>query len=521
MATALLINADFYDRNSSASVTLRWGSVGYNLPSGPGQYDDRIIDLSFSQQLWSDDQIGGAAQPPSGTITLANDDAALDMLRSYGSVGRSIEILIGDETDAYGDFAPLLVGRMRQVLFAANQVTIQLYDRMQDLLANIQAAQYAGTNVAPNGLEGGDDIAGKPKPVAFGVPLNVTPIMVNSSKLIYQFADISAQVANVYDAGAALTAGTAYSSLTDLQNDSLAPAAGDYKVCADSTGSYFRLGASPTGTVTCDVEEGASAADRTIAQCMKRLVTRSGGISSGDINAGDVTALDAANSAVIGDWIVDSVTMGDALGPISESDIVYFWFDVLGKFRMRRLEAPSSPAANLVEGASGMFLRATDIEVYNCQFLVTGNTDQGIPVWRVDGTYAPNWTVQSGNGLAGSVSDDRKNFLNAATRNAASALDTSRQTSDPSAAVKQLATLFSDKSAADTLTTRALALFAPGRDYVSANAQMTKANTTALPLATQVNLTMPRFGYTSGRNMIVTGIQYSWSSDQITLSLWG
>ena len=75
-----------------------------------------------------------------------------------------------------------------------------------------QRVQYLGNNVLPNGLEGtADDIKGKTKPKVYGKVFNIEPMMVNTSKLIYQASDSDVyDIPNVYDKGAALTRGSDY-----------------------------------------------------------------------------------------------------------------------------------------------------------------------------------------------------------------------------------------------------------------------------------------------------------------------
>jgi hypothetical protein len=60
----------------------------------------------------------------------------------------------------------------------------------------MQPNVYAGTG----GVDGGADLAGKRKPLCFGNPRNVSPVLLVPSLLIYQVHDGSvAGIDNVYD----------------------------------------------------------------------------------------------------------------------------------------------------------------------------------------------------------------------------------------------------------------------------------------------------------------------------------
>jgi hypothetical protein len=338
MSGDILVELSAYDTNLASLVTFRFGSVGYNDPSAPGFYEPRLVQpLTFRRDMFGANTTGGASRISYGEVRLANDDGGIDNLRNYGFAGQNVSLLIGDATGPYSGFTSLIIGRIQQVLFDLKGVTIQLRDRLLDLAVPIQANKYLGNNVLPNGLEGGADLQDRPKPLLFGVALNIQPPCVNTSRLEYQVNDGAINlVLAVYDAGAVLTAGADYVSQVDMETN--APAAGNYRTW--KAGGYFRLGTTPSGAITCDVREGANAADRTAAQIAKRIVTYTGGIASGDVNASDVTALDTANSGILGIWINDEAQFGAALDAILGSVGAWYGFDRLGKFRMQRLEAP-------------------------------------------------------------------------------------------------------------------------------------------------------------------------------------
>lgn len=104
-------------------------------------------------------------------------------------------------------FVTDLVATMQNIEAETDKLTIKLRDRQAEMNNPLQPTKYAGTNALPAGLEGVDDIKGKPKPVCLGRVLNVPAVLVNTSKLIYQVNDGAiASLDAVYDRGVALRA---------------------------------------------------------------------------------------------------------------------------------------------------------------------------------------------------------------------------------------------------------------------------------------------------------------------------
>lgn len=531
MAFAILLNLTVWDIAGAAEVTKRYGSHGYNDPSAAGYYEPRLRQpLLFRRDMFAQNTTGGPTRVSWGDLRLLNDDGGLDTLRSnFGLAGWKAEMLIGDPDGVYSGFEKLFIGRTQQALFTLGgnspaEVILQLRDRLQDLQQPVQATKYLGDNALPNGLEGVSDLKGKPKPVALGDLTgnngNVSPPLVNTSRLIYQVHDgLVSDVPAVFDAGAGLTKGADYTSQSDMETN--APTAGQYRVWKSSTGSYFRLGSSPSGAITCDILEGATAADRTAAQVAYRLATRTGGIATADVSTADRTALDTANSAVVGIWIDAETQFGSALEPVLRSPGAWFGFDRTGIMRMQRLELPGvTPAATFRQFGLGSDAATGDFDIIDCRFLPTSDPDRGLPAYEIVLEWGRNWTVQQGDGLAGAVTAERRNFLAEATRTVTST-DNTVKTAHPLAVQKKVATLLQSQSAAQTEADRLLTMFKTPRDFIEIDTPMTSSLIAALDIGSTVKLVIPRFGYSAGKNLRVTGMQYDALQRKVTLALWG
>jgi hypothetical protein len=195
------------------------------------------------------------------------------------------------------------------------------------------------------------------------------------------------------------TVGAAYATREDLLDDTLAPAPGTVRPYYSAAGSYMRLGAPPAGQVTADLTEGATAADRTTAQCWVRVLERAGK-AAGDWSASDVTALDLADDGEVGLWIGEETTFAEVLDRLAETPGAWWGPDRTGVYRIQQLTAPA--------GTSALTITAHDV-LRPLERIPVRDDSKGIPSWRTVLRYRRNHAVQpgagaAGNGVAGSAS---------------------------------------------------------------------------------------------------------------------
>lgn len=312
-------------------------------------YEGRIKQPANIQRTCFDrGQTFGQSRISFGDLVLVNNDGELDPLLNYGFAGRNITIKLGTITPAskgIPTWVNVIKGRVEQAQLSWQEVTIRVRDAQLDLAQPIQQVRYAGSNSLPNGLEGvPGDLNGRCKPLVFGQVFNVSMPCVNTTRLIYQLHHGSAlqSVDGVYDRGAPLTAGSTYTSQSDMEAN--APSAGQYRVWNSAAGTYIRLGTNSSGAVTADATQGANAAARTVGQLFNSILTYAG-IASGNISAADITALDAAASYATGlatPWDRDMTTL-EALDILCASVGAWYGADRDGVFRIGRIEIPQSP----------------------------------------------------------------------------------------------------------------------------------------------------------------------------------
>lgn len=502
-----LVEAVAAINSSGTTETLRYGNRGYTTEPGDSPantgYLSRIQSAgTITREMFSGERTEGASRVGYGEIVLTNTDGELDALRTYGFDNRTLTVKTGQPSDAFTDLETVLVATMAQVALTKRQVSISLKDRLYELDSQHQKTVYAGNNALPAGLEGVDDLKGKPKPYLLGKVYNVSPPLVNTSRLIYQLNNGAINsVEAVYDGGVALTAGATYATLADLQ--ATAPAAGQYRVYL--AGGYFRLGSSPVYEITADATQGAAAGNRTTAQLLKQLALDAG-IDSGDITAGDVTALDTANSAVVGIWFADERTTLEAMDEVAASVGAYYGFDRLGDLRMARFAAPSGTAVLTIDQTNGLDLDRVP------------NRD-GQPTYRVTVNHSKFWTTQN-SGLSTSVTAANRSNL-AQEYRATTTEDTAVLNQHLAAQEQTRNTLLTSAADAATEATRLLTLYKTRRDVYKVTVRLTTEAILALDLNAVVTLQWDRFGLDSGALFRVIAGEFDYSRNRAILTLWG
>lgn len=515
MASIWLAKLDAYNPDTSSVVQLYFSSAGYttgttNLPPGISShiaFEPRIQNpATIRRDCFDRGRTYGSSQVGYGALELSNADGALDYLSNYGLDGRALTIILGTVSQGSAPvWTTILTGTVEQPEISWDKVFLRLRDRLAELDKHACQTLYLGNNSLPSGLEGvAGDIKGNRKPRLYGTVFNITPVLVNTSRLIYQVSETAINtVSACYDRGSALTKGTDYTSQSDMETN--APAAGNFRVWP--AGGFIRLGSSPTGVITCDATQGASAANRTAAQIIKQIALDAG-ISSGDISSADISALDTANSAEIGIWLQEETCI-DAMDMVANSIGAYYGFDRLGDLRTKRLEAPSGSAV----------ITLTNNEVISISREATADEGRGISVWRYNLGYKQFYVTQDSD-LAGAVNADRRSELKLKER-VISSEDTAIKTKHLLASDITASTYLIDSSAATTEASRRLSLYKVERVMYNVKAGLSSDTISLIDLGSVIKLQMNRFGMQAGKDFIVIGYTADYRLGILDLTLWG
>ena len=494
-ARRYLVILEPYDPGAGAVVALYYSDHGFVTEPGDSPanqyYEPRVVSaLNFERHLFQRGLIGGRSIPNFGEIVLANADGGLDEFLAFGWDDRPVRVFLGAEGFAYSDFGLVFDGTAEQIEVTDDVLTVRLRDWQHKLDKPVQGTLYAGTG----GDEGGTDLTGVRKPLAFGRVLNVRPVMVDPGAGRYQVHDGA-----IDDVDALYVGGITNTKVVG------APAANQYAV--DVATGFVTVGGAPlTEQVTCDVK-GAKPGGTyltTVADIVEEIATSQGGLGAGDLDSASFTALNTANSAVVGVYVEGTTNRAvlEVLDELIASIGGYYGFDRSGKFEVGRLEAPGgTPAATFSE-----------VEILEIDRQATA-----LPVHRIRLGYQPNWTVQVEFQLQGGATAGRRAFTARDFRHV-TALDGSVLTKHPLAGDLEVKTLLDGSADAGTEASRLLDLYKADRDLFRVRV---KTQPFALELANTVRLSYPRYGLDAGKDFRVVGLVEDAAINEIELTLWG
>jgi hypothetical protein len=507
MSLIYLTEIDGYFVSGATIKTFRFCSgKGYNDDTNPMSgiyYEPRIEQPALlSYDMLSDLKIAGISSVGYGELTLINNDGGLDYLNAYTFDGRSVVIKAGDDQAAYASFVTVFKGIVSHVDVEYSRVAFRIKDKVELLERPLQTISYLGNNSLPSGLEGDISLKGKPKPLVYGETKNVTPVMVNTSRLIYQVSsDAVASIPKVFDKGVELTFQGSYSSQLDMETN--APDPGNFKVW--ESGGMFRLGSSPAGSITCDVV----ANDVYLSDILVKLLTSDNGIDLADIVMDDFSGM-AAAGFIVDLYVAEALTITEAVDAVCTSVGVSWWFDNLGRFRATQLAAP----------VSGSVATFTDVEILSLDRNTASIDGKPYPVWSINVGYDKNWTIQTPDQLAGSVTDARKAWLEHELR----------YYNFQTPAIKTI-NLFAQNLSIDSPLSSSIdaayqAVLLAGlwhlrSVFYSVVVRVDAALLNVLNLNAVVTIMIDRFGVSSGTLTRVVAIKTDYQRNQVELKLWG
>lgn len=368
-------------------------------------------------------------------------------------------------------------------------------------------------------LEGGADLAGKPKPNVFGWINGLTPTLVYGPTQIYQVhrAAVGAHTA-VREGGNAITAGTAYTNLLTFL--AATTTAGRYDTLTLAGGSFFRLGTNPTKPITWDGSGDASGSGyvSSAGDVWRRIVTTRGSsplVDPTDLDTASFTALNTANSSAIGLALStdDEMTIAAAAELLLGSVGAVTWFSrATRKLKVLRLEAVSGTPAGAVDENDIAKLDPSPVE---------------LPVWSVTVKYWRNWTPLSVEQLAGAlVGTDYQPFYTEEWRSV-TLTDPAVKAKHPRARELTIETGFSSLAVAEIEAARLLALY--GAEHRAWKATVkTQAYrldrwdvlTLSYSDLTSAGAAQQRFGLGAGTDYFVLGLTGDRGAGLETLTLW-
>ena len=474
-------------------------------------YDPRLTEPALTRRfVFSNGRTSGKSSINGGILEITNADGYYDDIYDWGFSGRTFTLYYGEDGGAFADYQMIQKGTIQQAIFSyssnqGSKLEFIVRDRQEELDIPVQSTKFAGTNSGSTGLEGlAQDIKGNPKPLCFGQVYNISAVAVNTNNLTYQVHDGPVNtISAVYDNGVALTPGTNHANSAALVAATIA--GGVFDTCVAE--GYFRLGGNPAGLITADVQgDTTNGYKTTVADIIYQIVIQHSGLVAGDVDTTTFTALNTDCSYVVGLYVKEEQNITVLLDQLCESIGAYWSFSNEGKMIVGQLKAPS--------GTPDLYLDQYDL--IEIDRVPIRDVERGIPVYKVNLSYEKNYTVQSNDAVAGSVTTARMAWLEQDYR-VVSVEDTSVLTAHLLAPEMERITLLTSSTDAGNEASRLLTLYKTKRDLFNV-----VINRTTVDLMDVVSVSLNRFGMTSGKDFRVIGISDNTPSNGLMeLQLWG
>lgn len=505
-----LYNINYIRASDQTAQVLRLSSAPYktkrtDTPSNV-KYDDRLkVGGSMSRYMFGFGKTIGQSEIGAGSIIAANGDGVLDSLKDDGFDFQQVDVYtVKSERTAFADAVLFATFIIEKPVFRWNEVEFNIRDPLFLLKRPIQDSLFAGGNGASTtGIEGNDDdIKGQKKPVTIGKCFHVPLTLMNTTTLLYgchhdkngntaalTFSDIYDRALALVDDGDDADIATLAAAAT--------PFTQDYRTC-EAVG-VARLESTPEGIVTADVVEGATAADRTAAQCVKRAITNYAIGFTPSFDNATFTALDTADNSEVGVYSTGDDTLFELCAALLGSIDAALLVNKNLEFFVKQLVDPATVTATETIVQNDIVKRGQGLEGVQ-----GSDDDNGVPSYQTTTLFKHYFHRFSESDLAATLTDEQRNDALQQWRRTAAATTASVQNVYKSSRALEIASYLIDSAAASTRNTARHNLRKVARSlYV-----LSLERSTALEIGDVIELKIPRFGMNSGKNFLVLG--YDW-----------
>jgi len=270
----------------------------------PGEID---LSLEVGCVFW-----GNKSTFNFGAIDINNAAREFDAFASVLMQDRTIEVRVGDPLDDWADWVIEYTGVVDNVEFLGDICRINVASAEALLDRPLNAAVYSTSANA--------SIIGKTVPYGIGAPLNVPALARVPATLHY---DIGYDAALVRDNGVALTVTTQWTA----------------------NGTGFQLLVQPEGRITADMVRTPDSVETTTRshyiQGFIEVLLEKLGLDGGLY---DDTDSPSALGYKYAFHATQPITAANVMNGLAQSIGGFWWFDALGKLRIRQLVAPAGTA---------------------------------------------------------------------------------------------------------------------------------------------------------------------------------
>jgi hypothetical protein len=380
-----LIEIDGFDPVKSGTNTL-YLSTGKGFTTPPTgtpantYYTPLVINPGrYHRDLFSTGTTGGNSSTMYGDMEFANPDGTLDYLLTWGLDGHPVRI----KTSAG---ATIFTGISEQLTGGWKTFSLRIRDSNTNLQVPFKTHLYGGTNTNGAGVDGEVGLLNTFKPFIMGGCALMPPVLVNTSKLIYQMHDASVIAGfavtslQVYDMGLPLTSGAYYISQADMEAN--APAPGTFRHWP--YGGMVRLGSTPAGKVSATVDN---------PQPMHILL----GFALAPLGSPYTSSIPTSapfDASGIGILVGDTENIDSVLDRLCAPLQLWWAFDKTGTFRAGSMDPQywGAPVVTL-----------DNSNIISAEILQTNDANCGVPIRSLDFQWNKNFAVHNATEVAGSV----------------------------------------------------------------------------------------------------------------------
>lgn len=426
METILRLTAfDLLARESvTGGLPLPGGEIDYERPlsfSWPGRQTVDYISSTHGRTTAPDDtpantairpgfsgqfnyaiSLFGGIDPTSGASSQAGalnivDTGDLDGLLDKALDGATLELLRGDIDAAVSAFSTVAKFTTGGMIYTPTEKRLLLRDLSWRLTAApLHDIRFQGTG----GYEGDEGLANIIRPIVYGVVENITPVLVNKDKRIYQVSCTPVQaIPAVREGGLALDPGTDYADYDALEAASDGLPDGTYATCLAK--GLFAVANPPEKDITADVEGdnesiGGVGYVSTRAAIARRIAIGRGALkfTTAGLDEASFTALDAAQAGTCGWYFNEEITKAAALNEVMQGCLGLWWVSLTGLLTVDYLREPPAAADIVIVMPGGDDVGDADI-IGDPEM----NVEDTAPRQTTYLGYARNYTVQEQNAL--------------------------------------------------------------------------------------------------------------------------
>lgn len=510
----VVVEVDAQDRTTGALETLYFSDWRYitglsDTPSRKRCQAAITESPTYERFMHGPGKTMGPSTTGVGSVKISNQDARYDYLRStYRFAGFGIRVYtLANSKAAYSTRSLWLSGIQAQPTFARESVEFRIKDRERKIQFPLNKRTYLGTG----GREGPTALAGRNIPRALGIVYGIQGELVDPTFLIFQVNDGPFQkVVETYDGGydtAYNTAGTDAADFSALR--ALVMTSAEVATCYAS--GYIRLGSAPVYGVTFDIQGDKSGGyGETLQHLLYKSMVTYGTLSGGDLYTGFTAALDAISTDSMGIYLQGTETdINSVMDKLLESVAAYrIWDRATAKIKFGRI---ASPTTAMVDGILPEWAQRAPLELR-----ASSDENEGIPPYAVRLRYKRNYTaINSFAPLASAAERDRQaqDWAQILVSNLTSTL-----ADYPDSDVLEVESMLVSAQAASTVAQFIAGIRSKDPDFWDMSVPTSRF--TGLDLGQVKLLRTPRFGYTNGKPVLITGIREDLNSDVTDLQLW-